>query len=90
MFYIQHVLELYKQSGIVEMGSLSTTSLWIQFRGGMLGLYSWDLHGNKHILLLEKRFVLNHPGFCRGVHDAPHERFVMPDKAVSLNLLIFN
>jgi|EndMetStandDraft_8_1072994.scaffolds.fasta_scaffold1257858_1 hypothetical protein len=82
-YFYYFFTELYKQSGIVEMGSLSTTSLWIQFRGGMLGLYSWDLHGNKHLLLLEKRFVLNHPGFCRGLYDAPHERFVMPDKAVS-------
>lgn len=70
------------------MGSLSTTSLWIQFRGGMLGLYSWDLHAHKHRLVLEKRFVLNHPGFCRGVYDAPHERFIMPDKIVSFKKLI--
>lgn len=69
------------------MGILSTTSVWIQFRGGMLGLYSWDLQSKKHRLLLEKRFVLSHPGFCRGVYDAPHERFVMPDKMASLFLL---
>ncbi|KAI6190609.1 hypothetical protein M3Y97_00137000 [Aphelenchoides bicaudatus] len=40
-------MQIYKQYGISEMGSFSTTSLWIQFRGGMLGLYSWDLQGEQ-------------------------------------------
>lgn len=75
-------MQIYKQAGILEMGSLSTTSMWIQFRGGMLGLFSWDLHSGKHRLTMEKRISLSHPGFCRGLYDAAHERFIMPDKEV--------
>ncbi|KAI6223757.1 hypothetical protein M3Y99_01429000 [Aphelenchoides fujianensis] len=73
-------MQTYKQAGIVEMGAFSTTYIWIQFRGGMLGIFAWNLADAKYTLKLEKRFIISHAGFCRGLYDAPHERFVLPDK----------
>ncbi|KAI6223607.1 hypothetical protein M3Y99_01450300 [Aphelenchoides fujianensis] len=84
-------MQTYKQAGIVEMGAFSTTYIWIQFRGGMLGIFAWNLADAKYTLKLEKRFIISHAGFCRGLYDAPHEA-IRParQKAGRLHGLLFD
>lgn len=72
--------ELYRQGGVNQMGSLSTSTVWVQFRGGCLALFSWDLSDSRELRLLPKRRIpFAHPGFCRAVYDRAHERFILPD-----------
>ncbi|CAD5225911.1 unnamed protein product [Bursaphelenchus okinawaensis] len=68
-----------QESGINQMGSLSTTTIWVQFRGGSLALFAWDLAvDNKEPRLnLQKRIPFNHAGFCKAVYF--QEKFILPD-----------
>ncbi|CAD5230282.1 unnamed protein product [Bursaphelenchus xylophilus] len=68
-----------QEGGIIQMGSLSTTTIWVQFRGGSLALFAWDLavENKEPRLNLQKRIPFNHAGFCKAVYV--HEKFILPD-----------
>lgn len=65
--------------------SPETFKIWIHFRASGVEIFEWNILNNCYEnskLVLFKKILTSHYGFCKAVEDWRHSRFILPDYEV--------